>query len=138
MNFRGKNISEYTALDIQSLIENKVPESKTLDYKRELKFDEKSKAEFIYDISSFYNTEGGCIIIGLEEEKDEQNKNTGLPKIPDTEVIISNYDELLLRIQETIRQSTNPSITNLFFRVRLNFFILSILFLFEIKGAKIF
>jgi len=115
MNFRGKNISEYTALDIQSLIENKVPESKTLDYKRELKFDEKSKAEFIYDISSFYNTEGGCIIIGLEEEKDEQNKNTGLPKIPDTEVIISNYDELLLRIQETIRQSTNPSITNLFF-----------------------
>src|ERR1035437_3577105 len=115
MIFRGKNISEYTALDIQSLIENKVPESKHLDYKRELKFDEKSKAEFIYDISSFYNTEGGCIIIGLEEEKDEQNKNTGLPKIPDTEVIISNYDELLLRIQETIRQSTNPSITNLFF-----------------------
>ena len=44
MIFRGKNILEYTPLDIQSLIDNKVPESKILDYKRELKFDEKSKS----------------------------------------------------------------------------------------------
>lgn len=57
MIFRGKNVSDYTAEDIQSLIENKVPESKLLDYKRELQFEEKSKVEFIYDVSSFYNTE---------------------------------------------------------------------------------
>lgn len=115
MIFRGKNVADYSAADIQSLIENKVPESKNLDYKRQLNFDEKSKVEFIYDISSFYNTEGGCIIIGLEEEKDEQGKNTGIPKMPDTKITISNYDELLLRIQEVIRQSTNPAITNLVF-----------------------
>jgi hypothetical protein len=40
MIFRGKNISEYTALDIQSLMDNKVPESKILDFKWELIFDD--------------------------------------------------------------------------------------------------
>jgi hypothetical protein len=115
MLFRGKNITEYTAADVQSLIENKVPESKILDYKRELQFDEKSKVEFIYDVSSFYNTEGGCIVVGLDEEKDEEKKGLGIPKLPDTPVTVSNYDNLLLRIQDAVRQSTNPSITNLQF-----------------------
>lgn len=127
MIFRGKNISEYTDSDIQSLIDNKVPESKILDYKRELKFDEKSKVEFIYDVSSFYNTEGGFIIIGLEEEKDETGINTGLPKIPDTKLPVINYDELLLKIQDTVRQSTNPAITNLSFSPLIN-----------ISGSEIF
>jgi hypothetical protein len=97
------------------LIENKVPESKILDYKREVNFDEKSKVELIYDISSFYNTEGGCIIVGLEEEKDDQNKNIGLPKISESKILIDNYDKLKLRIEESIRQSTNPQITGLEF-----------------------
>lgn len=127
MLFRGKNILEYTNVDIQSLIDNKVPESKILDYKRELKFDEKSKGEFIYDVSSFYNTDGGFLVIGLEEEKDEEGKNNGLPKIPDTDVTVTNYDGLLLKIQDIIRQSTNPAITNLSFSPLIN-----------ISGSEIF
>lgn len=115
MIFRGKNIKDYTADDIQSLIENKVPESKLLDYKRELQFDEKSKVEFIYDVSSFYNTDGGCIIVGLDEEKDAENKGLGIPKMPEKVIAIENYDNMLLRIQDSVRQSTNPSITNLQF-----------------------
>lgn len=115
MIFRGKNITEYTEQDVLSLIENKVPESKILDYKRELQFDEKSKVEFIYDVSSFYNTEGGCIVVGLDEEKDEEKKGLGIPRLPDTPVTVSNFDSLLLRIQDAVRQSTNPSITNLQF-----------------------
>jgi hypothetical protein len=63
MILRGKKISEYTEVDIQVLISNKVPESKDIEYKREIKFDEKSKTEFIYDICSFYNTEGGCLTL---------------------------------------------------------------------------
>lgn len=115
MLFRGKKISDYTSTDIQSFIDNKVPESKILDYKREINFDEKNKAELIYDISSFYNTDGGCIIVGLDEERDDQSKNTGLPKLPDNKISISNYDKLQLRIEEIVRQSTNPQITNLSF-----------------------
>lgn len=115
MVFRGKNIIEYDSLDIQSLIDNKVPESRTLDYKRELKFDEKSKVELLYDISSFYNTDGGCLVIGLDELKDENDRKTGIPVLPDEKVIIKNFDELKLRIEEVIRQSTNPQIANLVF-----------------------
>lgn len=127
MIFRGKNISEYTAIDIQSLIDNKVPESKILDYKREINFDERSKTELIYDISSFYNTDGGCMIIGLDEVIDESNKKTGLPKLPDSKIKVTNFDELKSRIEEIIKQSTNPQIINLLFSC-----------LIEIDGSNIY
>jgi hypothetical protein len=51
----------------------------------------------------------------LEEEKDDEKKNTGLPKLPDFKISIDNYDNLKLRIGEIIRQSTNPQIANLEF-----------------------
>lgn len=127
MLFRGKKIMDYTADDIISFIDNKVSESKTLDYKREINFDEKSKTEFIYDISSFYNTDGGCLIIGLDEERDESNKNNGIPKLPGSKINISNYDGIISRLEEIIKQSTNPQITNLEFSQLL-----------EIEGSNIF
>jgi hypothetical protein len=115
MLFRGKKISNFTTADIQSLIDNKVPESKILDYKREIKFDEASKTELIYDVDAFYNTEGGVLIIGLDEELDEQKKKTGIPKLPESKITVTNYDQLILRVEEMIKQSTNPQITNLQF-----------------------
>lgn len=111
MIFRGKKIEDYLESDIQLLISNKVPESKDLDYKREIKFDEKGKTELIYDVCSFYNTDGGCMIIGLDEE----GKNTGIPKLPDTKISVLNFDQAISRIEETIKQTTNPQITGLSF-----------------------
>lgn len=115
MIFRGKKVEVYLENDIQILINNKVPESKDLDYKRDIKFDERSKTELIYDICSFYNTECGCLIIGLDEEKDEEGKNTGIPKLPDTKISVLNFDQTILRIEETVKQTTNPQITGLTF-----------------------
>ncbi len=83
-----------------------------MDYKRDIKFDERSKTEFIYDICSFYNTDGGCLIIGLDEEKDEEGKNTGIPKIPDTKISISNFDQIILRIEETLIKTNYQSTNN--------------------------
>jgi predicted HTH transcriptional regulator len=69
MLFRGKKIAEYSSIDTV-LNRKKVQESRILDYKRECKLAlEQDKSEFIYDVCSFYNSEGGCIIYGLEEEK---------------------------------------------------------------------
>jgi len=50
--------------DIQSLIENKIEESLTLEYKREL---DKNNKEIAKDISAFANTSGGVIIYGIDE-----------------------------------------------------------------------
>lgn len=119
---------DYTKDDIQSLIENKVPESRILDYKRECKLGlEQDKSEFIYDVCSFYNSDGGCIIYGLEEEKDQQGKNTGIPKLPAELVKVINYDQLKLQIEECIKQTTNPQIVNLAFSPLL-----------EINGTNVF
>ena len=58
-----KNIPEITLDDLKSLIENKVSESRTLDYKVALNFDKpREKAEFVADVIAFANTQGGDII----------------------------------------------------------------------------
>lgn len=50
--------------DIQSLIENKIEESLSLEYKREL---DQHNTEIAKDISAFANTSGGAIIYGIDE-----------------------------------------------------------------------
>jgi len=37
------------------------------------------RKEFLYDITSLANTNGGIIIFGIEEKKDINGHNTGLP-----------------------------------------------------------
>jgi predicted HTH transcriptional regulator len=56
--------------DIQRLITNAVPESRTLEYKQTLKIgSDGDKKEFLADVSAFANTDGGDIIYGLSADK---------------------------------------------------------------------
>lgn len=121
----GKRINAITTDDINGLVENKIQESKSLDYKRELKLDEnKEKKEFLFDVSAFYNTEGGCLIFGIEESKDEKGQNTGTPeKI--CGINIENEDKLVQQIEEIIKGGTDPSISNVEIEVK------------EIDGLKV-
>ena len=69
-----KKIENINIEDIESLIENSVCENKNLDYKRELHIDTDSdKKEFLADISSFANSNGGDIIFGIEEDSKEKH-----------------------------------------------------------------
>ena len=62
------------------LIVGKIPESLFLDYKRDLNIETHAeKKEFLADISSFANAEGGVIIFGIEEERTETPINSGIP-----------------------------------------------------------
>lgn len=110
MYLLNKFIDDLTEADIQRLVDNAIPESKILDYKAEIKLgNDEEKKEFLADITAFANTEGGVIIFGIEENKDSSGKNTGLPGNI-VGIAESNQDQLIQRIEDTVRSNTDPKI----------------------------
>lgn len=108
----NKKIKDITIEDIKLLVENSVCESKTLDYKKELHLDSDSdKKEFLADISSFANSTGGDIIFGIEEDSEDKIP-TNIVGIP-----FENEDKLVRRIEDLIRQSIQPIILNIEYKV---------------------
>jgi len=81
MYLLNKRADELEAENIKRLVENSVQESKSLDYKKELKLDDKDKREFLFDISSISNTDRGCLIYRIEEKKDANGHNTSTPPL---------------------------------------------------------
>lgn len=108
-----KRADQLTSDDIKRLVANQVKESKSLDYKKELKLSQdKDKKEFLFDVSSMSNTDGGCLIYGIEEYKDDKNQNTGVPETI-IGIIIENFDKLSQQIEDTVKGNTDPSISNI-------------------------
>jgi hypothetical protein len=110
LGIRADNVTES---DIKRLIENQIQENKSLDYKKELHISKDAeKKEFLYDISAMYNTDGGCLIFGIEEEKDSKGQNTGKP-LKVTGIQIDNSDKLTQQIEDIVKNCTEPSINHL-------------------------
>lgn len=111
-----KLINNCTAEDILSLKENGVPESKYLEYKRDLPGNSDSeKSEFLADVSAFANTQGGVIIYGVEETKDENGKNTGTIG----EIVGINKDNIdpeIQRLENILRDSLQPKLYSPIFK----------------------
>ena len=88
-------LHEITYADLDQFVQEKRPEGKSLDYKRDSyggKDDDKK--ELLKDVSSFANTQGGDLIIGVDEEQ-------GLPtSIPG--VAVGDIDKEKLRLEEII------------------------------------
>lgn len=60
MSFTGKPLELLEESDLRTLLDNEIPEGKTIDYKEALSGNsDKDKKEFLYDVSSFANTLGG-------------------------------------------------------------------------------
>jgi len=99
----GKKLEEITEEDLKFLIENGVLERKTIEYKRELNINTRDeRKEFLADVSSFANTSGGDLIIGIQEEN-------GIPQ----ELIGINeelLDELKGNIEGLLRDGTEPRV----------------------------
>jgi hypothetical protein len=80
-----------------------VPESKTLDYKEQLPDNsDEHKKEFLADVSSFANADGGNLIYGIKEEK-------GIP-VEIKGVEIENPDREIQRFENLIRDCLEPRI----------------------------
>ena len=97
----GKSLEEINEQDLLSLIENKIPESKFIEYKLTLPGNaDKHKKEFLADASSFANAAGGHIIFGISEKNGIPQKLVGLENIdPDTEI---------LRLDNILRDALAP------------------------------
>lgn len=112
----GKNYNLIQFQDIERLVNNKIPESKTLDYKKEINIEKgDERKEFLYDVASFANSDGGVIIYGVSETKDINNQNTGIPDEL-CGLTISNFDKLIQKIEDLIMSSIEPNIPNLLIR----------------------
>jgi hypothetical protein len=106
----NKPLKDLTPSDIDSLIKNGVPESRTLDYKRDLySNNDAGKRDFLIDVSAFANTVGGYLIVGIEEQD-------GIPQvIPGIE--IPSYDNLVQMYENLLKTSVDPAIRMVDFRV---------------------
>jgi len=67
--FLTKPVSELEYKDIEDLTSSGEPESIILDYKKTISGLEREKAELAKDICAFANSQGGYLIIGVEEKR---------------------------------------------------------------------
>jgi hypothetical protein len=82
--------SEITEDDIIDLINNKIPEQKTLEYKRQLpdKGNDLEKVRILQCITSFANTDGGVIVFGLSANKEDDSiEITGIDTPTDSDFL---------------------------------------------------
>lgn len=102
----NKHFQEITLDDIKSLMDSGVPEGTLIDYKEVLELNDKtSKKEFAADVTSFANTEGGDLIIGVQEEEGIISSINGFE--------VDNPDEFLQKIENLLRDIVQPRIIGL-------------------------
>lgn len=103
----NKSINQITIDDFKDLIEHSVPESRTLEYKSEMKIQKgDDRKEFLADVSSFANSIGGDLIFGIAENENHE---------PETlcGIDCEDSDELIRKIESLIRDSIAPRISGI-------------------------
>jgi hypothetical protein len=97
-----KRLDDLTLADIEALAANAVPEGRTLEYKAELpgpKDDD--KREFLYDVTSLANTDGGDLIFGVDAKG---GIATAVPGAP----LVDTLDATLLRLESLLTSCVEP------------------------------
>jgi len=106
----SKKLTDVTLNDINDLIANEVPEGRNLEYKSELTISSRDeKKEFLADLTSFANSDGGDIIYGIKEDS-----STNIP-ISIAGISIDNRDELIQKIENMLRDSVEPRVSEVEF-----------------------
>lgn len=99
MQLQGKPLNQIDRNDLDTLIENSIPEGRKLEYKRELVRPDQILAE----ATSFANAGGGVLILGIDKE---ERQATELRPIQ-----VDNVDEQLQWFENLLRNGTDPRIT---------------------------
>jgi len=104
MNLLNQKLETLTSVEIANLVENKVPESANLDFKRTTYGNrDADKKELLKDISAFANTNGGLLIIGIDESDGYADS-----VVPFEE----NADEEIQRLNSILESSVEPRISD--------------------------
>ncbi|MBK9421116.1 MAG: ATP-binding protein [Flavobacteriales bacterium] len=116
MMLLNKRARDVGAEEIERLVSGGIAESKTLDYKREIRIDKDSdKKEFLYDLAALANTDGGVIIVGIDERKDSQERSSSVAG----EVVgfkIENEEQFKQRVEDLVYSSIEPRVGGLHVR----------------------
>lgn len=102
MPLANKPLNEITEADLQELIDDQVAEGKEYDYKlASWGPTDANKKEFRYDVTSFANTSGGYIIVGMDESGGLPTAIVGLQ---------GDMDQEILRLEGILRAGISPRI----------------------------
>lgn len=102
MSIEKANFDAIDAADVQELIEAQVPEGLRLDYKRaSYGKSEADRKELLKDVSAFANSQGGHLVIGVDETGGVATDVVGIDIDPDAEI---------LRIEQILRSAIDPPI----------------------------
>jgi len=109
-----KPIDKIEKADIESLISTREGERKTLDYKLQLPPSQppEAKREFLYDVCSFANADGGDIVFGIADQRDSAGKPTGMPASAEG-LALENLSSEILRMENSVRDGINPRIAGI-------------------------
>ena len=106
MAIGDKHLNTITEADLLELVSDGAPESKTLEFKRQLPGrTDGEKKEFLCDVSSFANALGGDLIYGISETNGQAQELVGAR--------IENPDGETLRLENLIRDGIEPRIPGL-------------------------
>jgi hypothetical protein len=87
--------------DLRELVENRVREARTIDYKQGLEISTQGhRKEFLADVTALANTAGGDLLVGVAEQEGEP---VALPGIE-----IRDFDALERQLLSLIRDGTEP------------------------------
>ncbi len=109
MTLEDKPLDLLEESEIRALLDDEVPESKVIDYKRSLPGpSDLEKKEFLRDVSSFANASGGHLLYGIDEENGVPVRICGLSDIdPDHEI---------LRLESMVQTGIAPRIPGISMR----------------------
>lgn len=96
----NKPLNELTFDDIKKLKDDKIPESKVLDYKRE----EIEKKALMKHVCGFANANGGFLIFGIEEDDSK-------PPIPKKLIGLNRKNFNIEQIEQIINGNLDPRLT---------------------------
>lgn len=96
-----------TRADLQYLIDNRIFENKELEYKAfsfpNGKLEEKQKIKLIQEVAAFANTNGGSIVIGIQEDE-----NRFPATLCGTGMTMGDYDNWRSSFQQSVRSRIRP------------------------------